>query len=103
MLPARFKRWLEQLLHTHDTPHRTALAYAVGVFFGFSPVLGLHTVLTYTYENSAGRLLYSPGASIFVGARRSLDEPHVVEWSVGLDADPLFLLAASAVLLDEIF
>src|SRR6476659_8714589 len=45
MLPARFKRWLEQLLHTHDTPHRTALAYAVGVFFGFSPVLGLHTVL----------------------------------------------------------
>ena len=38
-------RWLEQLLHTHDTPHRTAAAYAVGVFFGFSPYLGLHTVL----------------------------------------------------------
>ncbi|MEO7274322.1 MAG: DUF2062 domain-containing protein [Vicinamibacterales bacterium] len=45
MLPARFKGWLEQLLHTHDTPHRTALAYAVGVFFGFSPILGLHTIL----------------------------------------------------------
>jgi uncharacterized protein (DUF2062 family) len=45
MLPARFKRWLEQLLHTHDTPRRTAAAYALGVFFGFSPVLGLHTVL----------------------------------------------------------
>jgi uncharacterized protein (DUF2062 family) len=40
--PAR--RWLDQLLHTHDTPQRTAAAYAVGVFFGFSPVLGLHTV-----------------------------------------------------------
>jgi uncharacterized protein (DUF2062 family) len=39
------RRWLEQLLHTHDTPHRTAAAYAVGVFFGFSPFLGLHTVL----------------------------------------------------------
>jgi hypothetical protein len=39
------RRWLDQLLHTHDTPTRTALAYAVGVFFGFSPFLGLHTVL----------------------------------------------------------
>ena len=45
MLPARTRRWLEQLLHTHDTPQRTAAAYALGVFFGFSPVLGLHTVL----------------------------------------------------------
>jgi uncharacterized protein len=42
---ARGRRWLEQLLHTHDTPERTAAAYAVGVFFGFSPFLGLHTLL----------------------------------------------------------
>jgi len=41
----RTRRWLNQLLHTHDTPQRTAVAYAVGVFFGFSPFLGLHTVL----------------------------------------------------------
>lgn len=39
------RRWLDQLLHTHDTPARTALAYAIGVFFGFSPFLGLHTIL----------------------------------------------------------
>ncbi|HET9265568.1 MAG TPA: DUF2062 domain-containing protein [Vicinamibacterales bacterium] len=39
------RRWLEQLLHTHDTPRRTAAAYALGVFFGFSPFLGLHTIL----------------------------------------------------------
>src|SRR5205823_14329960 len=39
------RRWLEQLLHTHDTPQRTAAAYALGVLFGFSPLLGLHTVL----------------------------------------------------------
>jgi uncharacterized protein (DUF2062 family) len=39
------RRWLNQLLHTHDTPTRTAVAYAVGVFFGFSPFLGLHTIL----------------------------------------------------------
>jgi uncharacterized protein (DUF2062 family) len=41
----RMRRWLDQLLHTHDTPERTAAAYALGVFFGFSPFLGLHTVL----------------------------------------------------------
>lgn len=41
----RTRRWLDQLLHTHDTPERTAAAYAVGIFFGFSPFLGLHTVL----------------------------------------------------------
>lgn len=39
------KRRLEILLHTHDTPRRTAAAYAVGVFWGFSPPLGLHTIL----------------------------------------------------------
>src|SRR5580765_8347668 len=39
------RRWFDQLLHTHDTPTRTALAYSVGVFFGFSPFLGLHTIL----------------------------------------------------------
>ena len=39
------RRWVDHLLHTHDTPQRTAAAYALGVFFGFSPVIGLHTVL----------------------------------------------------------
>jgi len=42
---ARARRWLDHLLHTHDTPQRTAAAFAVGVFFGFSPFLGLHTIL----------------------------------------------------------
>ena len=41
----RVRRWLDQLLHTHDTPQRTAAAYALGVFFGFSPMLGFHTML----------------------------------------------------------
>ena len=39
------KRRLEILLHTHDTPRRTAAAYALGVFWGFSAPLGLHTIL----------------------------------------------------------
>ena len=38
-------KWLDSLLHVHDSPQRTAAAFAVGVFFSFSPPLGLHTVL----------------------------------------------------------
>jgi uncharacterized protein len=39
------RRWLDALLHIDDTPERTAAAFALGVFFGFSPFLGLHTIL----------------------------------------------------------
>jgi uncharacterized protein (DUF2062 family) len=39
------RRWLDVLLHIEDTPQRTAAAFALGVFFGFSPFLGLHTLL----------------------------------------------------------
>lgn len=42
---AALKKWLDALLHIHDTPRRIAAAYALGVFFGFSPLLGLHTIL----------------------------------------------------------
>ena len=42
---ALIRRWLDALLHIDDTPERTAAAFALGVFFGFSPFLGLHTVL----------------------------------------------------------
>ena len=42
---ALVRRWLDALLHIEDTPERTASAFALGVFFGFSPFLGLHTIL----------------------------------------------------------
>ena len=42
---ALIRRWLDTLLHVADTPERTAAAFALGVFFGFSPFLGFHTVL----------------------------------------------------------
>jgi len=42
---ALVRRWLDQLLHIDDTPERTAAAFALGVLFGFSPLLGLHTIL----------------------------------------------------------
>src|SRR3954452_10476427 len=44
-LSPKMRHWLDQMLHTHDTPQRTAAAYALGVFLGFSPLLGLHTLL----------------------------------------------------------
>ena len=42
---ALVRRWLDTLLHVADTPERTAAAFAMGVFFGFSPFLGFHTML----------------------------------------------------------
>ena len=42
---ALVRRWLDTLLHVDDTPERTAAAFALGVFFSFSPPLGLHTTL----------------------------------------------------------
>lgn len=41
MIRAAFRR----LLAIDDPPERTALAFSVGVFIGFSPLLGLHTIL----------------------------------------------------------
>lgn len=40
-----FRRVLNSLLLVPDTPERTAFAFSLGVFLGFSPLLGLHTVL----------------------------------------------------------
>jgi hypothetical protein len=40
----RFLDLIRKLLWIHDTPERTALAFSVGVFLGFSPFLGLHTL-----------------------------------------------------------
>jgi uncharacterized protein (DUF2062 family) len=42
------RRFLDKLLHVHDTPERTALAFALGCFIGFSPFLGFHTLIAIT-------------------------------------------------------
>jgi len=42
---ALLRRWLGTLLHIDDSPERTAAAFALGVFFGFSPFVGAHTLL----------------------------------------------------------
>jgi uncharacterized protein len=46
---AVLRKWVDKLFHLHDTPTRTAAAFALGVFFGFSPFLGLHTVLALSF------------------------------------------------------
>jgi uncharacterized protein (DUF2062 family) len=40
-----FRSSLRRLLALDDPPERTALAFSVGVFIAFSPLLGLHTIL----------------------------------------------------------
>lgn len=40
-----FRAAFRRLLAIDDPPERTALAFSVGVFIAFSPLLGLHTLL----------------------------------------------------------
>ncbi len=41
----QLKDLIKKLLHVEDTPERTALAYSIGIFLGFSPFLGFHTLM----------------------------------------------------------
>ncbi len=40
-----FKDRLREVLSVKEPPRRVALAFAVGIFIGMSPLLGLHTIL----------------------------------------------------------
>lgn len=39
-----FRTQLIQILHLQESPHRTALAFAIGVFIAFAPHYGFHTL-----------------------------------------------------------
>ncbi|MFB3071649.1 MAG: DUF2062 domain-containing protein, partial [Nitrospirales bacterium] len=41
---ASIRSQLTQVLHLQESPHRTALAFALGIFIAFSPTYGLHTL-----------------------------------------------------------
>ncbi len=41
----RLRRLMKLLLHVEGTPHTTALAFGIGVWIAWSPLLGIHTVL----------------------------------------------------------
>ncbi len=42
-MSARVGRALRVLLHVDGSPHRTALAFGLGLFIAFFPLLGIHT------------------------------------------------------------
>jgi len=44
-MSGRVRRTVEMLLHLQDTPHRTALAFGLGLWLAFFPILGIHTGL----------------------------------------------------------
>ena len=39
-----FKERIRSIFQLNDTPHRLALAFAIGVFIAFSPTFGLHVL-----------------------------------------------------------
>ncbi|MBI4687517.1 MAG: DUF2062 domain-containing protein [Nitrospirae bacterium] len=39
-----FKDKFRQIFYINDTPHRIALSFAIGVFMGIAPLVGLHIV-----------------------------------------------------------
>lgn len=41
---AQIRSRLNQVLHLRESPHRTALAFSIGVLIAFSPSYGLHTL-----------------------------------------------------------
>ena len=79
-----FRSLLRQVLHLQESPQRTALAFAIGVFIGFSPAYGLHTLMVFFFAWAlrlnllslmAGAFLNNPwtvvpilGATYWVGA-----------------------------------
>jgi uncharacterized protein (DUF2062 family) len=83
---SRRRAWLERLLHLHDTPRRTAAAFALGVFFSFSPFIGLQVLCSFAIAFALGlnRL------AVFVGLNTNL--PWLLApWYVGTT-----MLAAAA-------
>ncbi len=42
---ATLRRWAQSVLHTRDTPERTAMALGLGVAIGFSPFLGFRLAI----------------------------------------------------------
>ncbi len=43
--PKSIRERLVSIFRVDDSPHRVALAFAIGVFLAFFPVMGLHTIL----------------------------------------------------------
>jgi uncharacterized protein len=40
-----FREKLRQIISVKESPHRIASSFAIGIFIGMSPLLGLHTIM----------------------------------------------------------
>lgn len=47
MMTTILKNKLKELLHLNDSPQKIAMAFAVGVFIAFSPMIGFHTAMVF--------------------------------------------------------
>lgn len=60
-MKGRLRRALNILLYVDDTPHRIALAFAIGVSIAFNPLFGVHTLLAlgvaFLFRLSRGAML----------------------------------------------
>ncbi|MGQ0810397.1 MAG: DUF2062 domain-containing protein [Nitrospiraceae bacterium] len=94
---SRVRTVLNQILHLHESPHRTALAFSVGAFIAFSPAYGLHMLMvvfcTWAFGLNfialmAGAFINNPwtlvpilGATFWTGAQLlGLSEPPPLDW-----------------------
>src|SRR5436309_610992 len=93
---SRIKRTAQQILHLGDSPRRTALAFAIGVFIAFSPLYGLHTISVFLFAWAfrlnvvavlAGSLVNNPwtvlpilGSTMWVGLTLvPIGDPHTLD------------------------
>jgi uncharacterized protein len=74
----RLPKWLDGLLHLHDTPRRTAAAFTLGVFFSFSPFIGLQILASF----GLAFLFRLNRLAVFVGLNANLPW-IIVPWYVG--------------------
>jgi uncharacterized protein (DUF2062 family) len=95
---SRIKKTAQQVLHLGDPPSRTALAFAIGVFIGFSPLYGLHTIgvllcawafrlnvvamLAGSFINNPWTVLPILGTTMWVGLRIwPIDSTPPLDWT----------------------
>ena len=112
-----FKDKFRSILQVHETPHRIALAFALGVFMGNSPFLGLHYIggIFFAWLFRLNKLIAFVGVSVnnpwtivpistfcvWVGAKvlsikevlpevdwNSVTFTKVLSWTKGLVTDP---------------
>jgi uncharacterized protein (DUF2062 family) len=97
--PSRTSRLLETLLQLHDTPERTAAAFAVGVFFSFSALIGLQILLSM----AVAFLFRLNRVAVFVGLNANLPW-FIVPWYGGttLLAATLLGLGSPAAMQQEV-